>query len=272
MLKNRGKTKFTFRVFHLFPANQICHFLSFSETAHFATLPEGYAKSEVARAQEGKFLDVNVSVRIISFLEVDNIGQTLKIKLGMRRTWFDPRLKLLHLHEDPDLNTLWPKNYNRLWYPKIIFDNIDPSKDHDERHLGYTVLRDLNIAPILRNPGSTNATNEYKGSEHKIVRHQQYTYFWRCLFDLKWYPFDRQLCTMWMKMPKHNRNFVRLNSEKIEYKGNKAELKEYSVDEILFCSAAKGTKLVVLVNLGRPLLGSILTIFIPTFLLLLIRS
>ena len=234
-------------------------------------LPEGYSKNEIARAEVGDFLTVNVSMSIVSFLEVDEIGQTLKVVFEMRRTWFDARLKMLHLQKDPDLNVLWEKNYEKLWYPELLFENIDPSKNYAERSLLYMILRDLNVTPMVRNPGTTNATNEFKGSEHKILRTQEYTYYWRCVYNLKWYPFDRQTCNMWMKLPKHYRDFVRLNPENIKFKGNKDELTEYSVDQILFCSESNGTQLVFEVVLGRPLMSSILTIYIPTLLLLVIR-
>ena len=210
-------------------------------------------------------------MNIVSFLEVDEIGQTLKVVLEMTRTWFDARLTFLHLQKNLDLNHLWEDTHQKIWYPKILFENIDPSKNHKDRFLLYTISRDLNITPIVRNPGTTNSANEFKGSEHKIVRSQEYTYFWRCVYHLKWFPFDRQTCQMWMSLPKHYQDFVRLNPEKIEYKGNKEELTEYSVDKILFCSLESGTKLVFEVTLGRPIMSSILTIYIPTLLLLVIR-
>ena len=210
-------------------------------------------------------------MNIVSFLEVDEIGQTLKVVFEMTRTWFDDRLTLLHLQKDIDLNYLWEETYKYIWYPKILFENIDPSKNHNDRRLIYTISRDLNIAPLVRNPGTTNGSNEFKGSEHKIVRTQEYTYSWRCVYNMKWYPFDRQTCNMRMGMPKRYQDFVRLNPEKIEYKGNRDELTEYSVDKILFCSLENGTKLVFEVTLSRPLISSILTIYIPTFLLLVIR-
>ena len=72
-------------------------------------------------------------------------------------------------------------------------------------------------------------------------------------------------------MPRHNRHFVKLYPEKLEYKGNKAELTEYSVDEILLCSVENGSQLLFSVTLGRPLMRSVLTIYIPTLLLLIIR-
>ena len=210
-------------------------------------------------------------MNIIGFLEVDELGQTLKVAFEIRRTWFDSRLTMLHLKEDRDLNYLWEKTYEKIWYPKLRFRNADLSKGHIERYLLYTLLRDMTITPTVRNPGTTDATYEFRGSEHKIERVQEYTYFWRCIYDLQWYPFDRQICNMWMNMPRTYREFVRLNPEKIEHKGNKAELTEYSVDKILLCSAVNGTELVLSVTLGRPLLGSILTIYIPTLLLFLIR-
>ena len=234
-------------------------------------MAEGYVKSEIPFADEGQLLVVNVSVNIIGFLKVDEIGQTLKVAYEVKRTWFDSRLTFRHLQKDPDMNYLWETNHERIWYPKIHFQKLDHLKGEDERHLLFTVLRDSNIRPRVRQPGTINATNEFRGSEHKIERSKDYAAFWRCVFNLEWFPFDRQTCTMWMRMPRHNRKFVKFFPQKIEYKGNKAELTEYSVDQIQFCSVENGTQLVLSVTLGRPLLGSILTIYIPTLLLLIIR-
>ena len=169
------------------------------------------------------------------------------------------------------MNVLWKENYLRIWYPSIQFKNIDLSKSHTDRYLTYRVLRDLNVKPLVRNPGSTNATKVFKGSEHKIERLLEYTYYWRCVYNLKWYPFDLQTCHMHMRSPKHYHRFVRLFPEKVEFKGDKDELTKYSVDKILFCSKSNGTKLVLGVTLRRPLISSILTIYIPTLLLLVIR-
>ena len=141
----------------------------FLEHTNFATQKEGYSKNEIARAEDGNFLTVNVSLAIVSFLEVDEIGQTLKVILEIKRTWFDPRLTLLHLQEDSDLNVLWEKNYQKLWYPKLLFENIDPSKAFADRFLSYKILRNVKIAPMVRFGGSTNGTNVFKGSQHKMA-------------------------------------------------------------------------------------------------------
>ena len=214
---------------------------------------------------------MNFSISIIGFVEIDEIGQSLKVILEIRREWFDDRLTMLHLQEDQNLNGLWEYNADKIWYPRIYFENSDYSKDKDDRHLRYMILRDMNVRPIVRNPGTKNATNVFNGSEHTIVQTREFTNYWRCVYNLRWYPFDRQTCYMRMSLPKRYLDFVRLNPERIDYNGDREELTEYSVDKILFCTLSNRTKMVIEVTLSRPLIRSILTIYIPTLLLLVIR-
>ena len=237
-------------------------------------MTEGYTQEETyfhTDVGHGDFQNVNVSLNIISFLKVDEFGQTIKVVFEIDRTWFDSQLVFLHLQEDSDFNTLWKKNYERLWYPKILFENIEPSKNHRERYLSYKLLRNMKVAPIVHNPGTTDSMNVFKGSDHKVVRSQEYTYYWRCVFNLEWYPFDRQTCRMRFKVPKHLQKRVKLNPMGLSYQGNGEELTEYSVDKLLLCSKPNGSQLVFEVTLGRPLIECLLTIYIPTLLLLVIR-
>ena len=137
----------------------------------------GYIKSEIPRSAANHFLTVNVSLKIASFLEVDIKGQNLKVAFVLERTWYDSRLGLLHLKANPSLNVLWEKTYEKIWYPRLRFENIDDSKEHSFRHLTYTIYRDLKIEPKLINPGTENVANVFKGSEHKLVRRQEYNFF-----------------------------------------------------------------------------------------------
>ena len=234
--------------------------------------PQGHSKDEIPRRfSEDELLQVNVSLTVVGFLELNEIGQTLKATFNLRTRWFDGQLTFRHLQKDEELNFLWAKTYENLWFPNIILENIDPSKDFAERRLRYTILRDLESVPEVIHPGTSNATNLFKGSDHKIQRSEEYTYFWRCIYILKWFPFDRQICKMEITFPKFYRESVRLNPEKVDYHGDSDEMTEYSVEKIRFCSEANDTQLALVVTLERPLLGSILTTFLPTLLLLVIR-
>ena len=138
----------------------------------------------------GSFLRVNVSVTIRSFLEVclfvrsnccnfsnvkvDEMRQTLRVMLEMDTTWFDPRLSFKHLQKDASLNVLWRENKDRLWRPKIIFVNINPSDDQRDRNEMFKIVRNPTIPPKI-----LNNTQVFKGSEHAIVRQMEHTHDWR---------------------------------------------------------------------------------------------
>ena len=97
-----------------------------------------------------------------------------------------------------------------------------------------------------------------------------YNSFRKCAFNLRMYPFDMQVCEMVFELPSDIAEFVRLRPRKLKYEETANQLSEYLVDQISFCSRNKGEFLVVEVVLKRPLISSILTIFIPTLLLLVI--
>ena len=106
--------------------------------------------------------------------------QTLRIVLDMETTWFDPRLTFKHVQKDDSLNVLWRENNVRLWHPKIIFVNINPSDDQQSRNKIYKILRNPLISPIV-----VNNSHTFKGAEHKLLRKMEYTYDWRLGFNFE---------------------------------------------------------------------------------------
>ena len=84
------------------------------------------------------------------------------------------------------------------------------------------------------------------------------------------YPFDTQICTM---------NFVSYDTEKFDllpgnltYSGP-TDLTQYFVYNYLMCQTLPQSKqpgLVVILIFGRPLIGNILTVFIPTIILIVL--
>ena len=92
------------------------------------------------------------------------------------------------------------------------------------------------------------------------------------MFYLRWYPFDSQTCYMVILMEGNTGKFVELVDDFIEYTGPK-ELTQYFVKKTDMRITNFGQKMGVLVvslTLGRRLMGTILTVFLPTVLLNLI--
>ena len=89
---------------------------------------------------------------------------------------------------------------------------------------------------------------------------------------MRWYPFDSQTCFIVILIKGNSGKLVTLVDDLIRYTGPK-ELTQYFVKNVGmeirdFCQMS--AVLVVSITLGRRLLGTILTIFLPTVLLNLI--
>ena len=81
---------------------------------------------------------------------------------------------------------------------------------------------------------------------------------------MAWYPFDTQLCSMDLEMEENGKIFVDLLSGNIGYEG--------PVDLALYYIKRKsvkneGTTVRAEITLGRRLLSTVLTVYVPTFLL-----
>ena len=213
-------------------------------------------------------------MKILSFLEIQEKQKTLKVAFVLERTWYDNRLTFWHLKTNPALNVLWERTHEPLWYPKLRFENADKSRSNAAYYHTWRVLRDSQITPILEYPGTEKVANKFRGSDHMLMYKVEFLYHMRCVFDLEGFPFDKQTCRLNMKLPEDYTDFVKVWARRIEYdmNDNKHELTEYSAEKILFCSQANGARLVVEIVFGRPLLGNILTTFLPTLLLLVVRS
>ena len=85
-----------------------------------------------------------------------------------------------------------------------------------------------------------------------------------CNYAMAWYPFDTQLCSMDLEMEENDKMFVDLHSDMIGYAG--------PVDLALYYIKRKsikneGSMVRVEITLGRRILSTVLTVYVPTFLL-----
>ena len=91
-----------------------------------------------------------------------------------------------------------------------------------------------------------------------------------CDFDMRWYPFDIQIC-----------KFIIIDSEpssilipsSVSYSGP-VELTQHVVEGVTICQTNRMDKsgFIVEVSLGRPLLGTTLSVFMPTTVILVLSQ
>ena len=176
------------------------------------------------------------------------------------------------VQEDNRLNVLSSEDQAAVWFPKLAFDNM-PAEDASIEMLlskRYHIIR--NAENTFQPSDKTDMENSfmYAGTENKHRMKKEFTVLWICNYQLTWYPFDTQTCSM--KMRTHYPGLVDVNPGNISYSGPKA-LSQYVVKSTKMCRAMIGSEegVVVDITLGRPLISNVLTVFIPTVILLVIN-
>ena len=230
-----------------------------------------YLKDKNPTPVESNKFPVNITIDIMSVLDIQEVGSVLKLLFILDLTWFDNRLQFYNLKADESMNSLTQEDQQIIWTPTVLFANTEKQ---------LTSLNDEKSFAIVKRLGSsTRSGTEYdediqifEGSENTIRLSRAFDIEFICEYDMRWYPFDSQTCYMVIMMEGNSGKFVELVDYLIEYTGPK-ELTQYFVKNVnmkITDFRQMTAVLVVSVTLGRRLLGTILTIFLPTVLLNLI--
>ena len=231
--------------------------------------PVGYNKFLTPSPPSGGNLNVDISVTINEILKIDEVEGEFIVQVSTKREWFDRQLTYQNLKNDQYLDELSNEEKTFIWWPYLIFQNI--ANDEKWKTVGESLIDKWIVernGTYYRDPLQTNNIPLYSGSENKILVTKTHYSEFICVFDLTWYPFDTQSCSLRMYCES---DLTALSPKNLEYNGPK-ELAQYFVKSLRFCPMVLHGKdgISVDVTLGRPLVNNILTIFIPTIFLIMI--
>ena len=68
---------------------------------------------------------VTADIDVVSIMELEAINQFVTVQMNLRLNWLDPRIEMVNLHEDENLNTLNAANRQRIWTPRVLFFNTE---------------------------------------------------------------------------------------------------------------------------------------------------
>ena len=223
-------------------------------------------KSDTSEQMDDK-IAIDVSADIISILDIDEISSIFQVQFFLHFTWYDSRLMYYNLKNDTGLNTLSPEEKQQLWIPVLVFDNTENKLS--------TVIDEDSILTVSKKGDYTLSTMEdvenrqfFKGDENSITLSRFYNIRFLCNYEMQWYPFDVQSCTLKLSMKGKSSDFARLRADVLQYLGI-LEVNQYIVDFYTMSVVEEFNKstLEVDIILGRRLLTIILTTFVPTVLL-----
>ena len=227
---------------------------------------KAYAPINVGENSEIIKVDVNVSVDITNILRLSETQEIFETKLNMHLTWFDNRLQFNNLKLG-EINMMEKDEQLMIWSPPAFFEN---TKDSER-----IVNDDLSSAYVKRKGGFQLAgmnvlynTEVFSGDENDITLSRIYRHEFICLYQIAWYPFDTQRCRIVISLLGNKHKFVNLVPDRLRYLGPE-DLTIYFIKNTQIHSEATNRRKVVYVEitLGRRLLSTVLTVYLPTVLL-----
>ena len=164
-----------------------------------------------------------------------------------------------------NMNTLLDEQSEAIWFPFLVFNNVRNEK----------AIKKTDVPAIHRIIPNHDFTYEakdnmhiFKGSENSVNITTEWNVDWNCEYAYHWYPFDTQVCRMEFASMRPQTNLQPAN---LQHNPN-ISLDCYTLSRIQMCkSTINNMKAIVAeVTLGRPIVDNLLTVFVPTILLLTI--
>ena len=232
----------------------------------------GYNKYLVPPTDDNGKLKINISFDLHEIIEVNEIENFFRVKYNLQRTWSDTRLTYYNLKYNAFDNKISSENRGSIWTSWLTFDNIESKEkmkrtdDADQMIIVSQNLSDFNYADdtYLHN------TRLFHGSTNAIRHSKQYSIDWLCDFNMAWYPFDTQSCTMEIINKYRSVEFELGN---LAYLGP-TDLPQHFVDHVNMCVKNNNDdqRIIVEVVFGRPIFASFLTTTLPTVMLIIISQ
>ena len=128
------------------------------------------------------------------------------------------------------------------------------------------------VFEVIPNDDFTYVTKDnmaiFNGSENALSYTRELSIQWKCDYTYHWYPFDSQVCRLDFASIKERTD---LHPTQLEHNPD-IYLDRYTLSRIRMCKSTilNMRATVVEVTLGRPIISTFLTVFVPTILLLII--
>ena len=227
---------------------------------------EGYKKELAPLLKSGENIKVNFSLSLLD-IEPNEQTNTFSSRISYTRNWFDERLRYKYLKRESggEMNSLLSDEIDLIWFPFMIFYNMKTLEDFKKTDVP-------DVSEVIPNKTSTilaaNNMHTFNGSENALSLIREYNVEWKTVYAYHWYPFDTQVCQMQIMTTVSK---IEMRPVNLEYNHN-ISLDRYTLSKIRMCNSAINNKkaIIVEVNLGRPIVNNLLTVFVPTMLLVII--
>ena len=229
----------------------------------------GFSKFKTPPPTKENYLEVNTTFNIMSVPNVDENGNKIKVIVRFMKRWFNGLLTFKDLSKIKE-NILFGDDKKDMYSPFLIGVNVENfcvKTPNPEKLILYPHINFDHLKSPLTDPHNAYY---FKGSETAIYQEWDWACEHICTFVYHWYPFDTQNCPMIHNTTSPKERIV---AEHIFYSG-KVEVGRYNFQNINFCDVDKEgrTGLFIDFTIQRPVLNNLITLFLPTGMLLIISQ
>ena len=185
-----------------------CRDKSDERNCDILVLEDGYNKNVVPvpivldHSKRGP-VNVSVSLDLLKLVNIDEPSYSIEIQFEIVLQWKENRATFQNLKPNTSLNALTQKDIEKLWLPKVIYENTNQKETTRlgtiwEWETYVVVKREGNFT--RSGPDTLDEVEVFKGVENSLIMSQTYTHKFQCSFILTRYPFDKQTCSIDMTM------------------------------------------------------------------------
>ena len=234
-----------------------CNIIHKDDTYQKDYAPVRFTKTNMTKVK------VNISIDIENILLISEKESLINLKLILKILWFDHRLAFNNLKNVTSMNTIPARERQELWLPAVMFSNTETRDGIKNDEKAFMTIKKLGKY-IPENIEVLENRLLFKGSKNPLIYSRPYRVELNCIYNMAWYPFDIQHCKVEVGMEGNTGLYVQLSAKTVQYLGPK-ELSQYFIKRTTIHH--NHNKVWAEIVLGRRLLSTILTVYVPTFLL-----
>ena len=198
----------------------------------------------------------------LDFLAIDRISETknsFKANFRFHLTWRDQRLKFLFLKNSS--NIIDKDTLKDIWLPEITFDNDLENIDIFEGDFNVEIMKQGETE--LTSIDKLYAERSYKGSENDLHLFTILQTKFRCLFQVRNFPFDQQHCSIDVEVPEFLKNHIVLEKGVQKYTGEN-QLAQFIIENGDMIEINNGTIIKCQFSLTRISTYHLVSTYVPT--------
>ena len=178
-----------------------CRDKSDENDCNILVLEKGYNKNvPPIQSVKGKedMANVSISIDVLKLVDIDEKDYSIEIQFSITLAWLENRATYQNLKLDKSRNALIQTDIEKLWLPRVIYENTDQKETtrlgefgNGEWETRLVVNRQGNFTKSK--PNDIDEIETFEGGQNNLIMSQTYTHKFQCQYEFSLYPFDTQV-------------------------------------------------------------------------------